>query len=133
MSPTLNKILMAEDEADIQMVARLALEAVGGFTVEICSSGGEALKAAPGFAPDLILLDMMMPGMDGVTTLQELRNLPQTASTPVIFMTAKVQPHEVARYKELGAIDVISKPFDPMTLSADISKIWLGHQANNND
>lgn len=129
MSETLKKILMAEDEADIQMVARLALEAVGGFTVEICSTGTEALQAAPGFAPDLILLDMMMPGMDGVTTLQELRNLPQTAGTPVIFMTAKVQPHEVARYKELGAIDVISKPFDPMTLSSDVLKIWQTHQA----
>ena len=120
----LNRILMVEDETDIQEVAQLALEAVGGFTVCICSSGPEALEQAPRFGPELILLDVMMSGMDGPSTLLALRQMPQFSSTPVIFMTAKVQSHEVARYKELGALDVISKPFDPMTLSDTIVEIW---------
>lgn len=122
--PTLKRLLFVEDEPDIQVVARLALEAVGGFQVVICSSGKEALGKAPGFEPDLILLDVMMPGMDGPSTLLALRELPQTATTPVIFMTAKVQPYEVAEYKRLGALDVIAKPFDPMQLSATINSIW---------
>ena len=123
----LNRILMVEDETDIQDVAQLALEAVGGFSVCICSSGAEALQQAPIFAPDLILLDVMMSGMDGPSTLLALRQMPQFAATPVIFMTAKVQSHEVARYKEMGALDVISKPFDPMTLSDTIVEIWTRH------
>lgn len=126
-APALERILYVEDETDIQEVARLALEMVGGFTVMICSSGEEAIKAAPEFSPELILLDVMMPGMDGPTTLVTLRALEQFAHTPVIFMTAKVQPDEVAQYKELGAIDVIPKPFDPMTLSASIQELWDGH------
>jgi len=105
-------------------VARLALETLGGFTVEICSSGGEALDRAPAFDPQLILLDVMMPGMDGPTTLGKLRELPQFSATPVIFMTAKVQPGEVAGYREIGAADVIPKPFDPMTLSSQVQIIW---------
>jgi CheY-like chemotaxis protein len=123
---TLNRILFVEDEPDIQVVAKLALEAVGGFEVEICNSGQEALAKAPGFAPDLIVLDMMMPGMDGISTLKALREVPPVATTPVVFMTAKVQPHEIASYKEAGALDVIAKPFDPMTLSSSIMEIWKG-------
>ena len=124
----LQRILMVEDEADIQEVARLALEAVGGYTVEMCSSGAEALQRAPEFAPDLILLDVMMSGMDGPTTLEQLRRIPALENTPIIFMTAKVQPPEVARYKALGALDVISKPFDPMALSDQVAAIWQACQ-----
>lgn len=120
----LKRILFVEDEGDIQTVAQLALEAVGGFTVSICSSGGEAMQRIAAFAPDLILLDVMMPGMDGPATLLALRNLPAGAATPVIFMTAKVQPDERAHYRELGALGVIPKPFDPMTLSSTIRSIW---------
>jgi two-component system, OmpR family, response regulator len=125
MSPAhLRRILLVEDETDIQMVAQLALEAVGGFTVGICSSGSEAIAVAPAFAPDLILLDMMMPGMDGASTFKALRDMPPCAQIPVIFMTAKAQPGEIAQYKALGALDVIPKPFDPMTLSTTITTIW---------
>lgn len=124
MADKLVRILYVEDEPDIQTVARLALEALGGFVVEICSSGNEALQRAPGFQPQLILLDVMMPGMDGPSTLKMLRALPQFSRTPVIFMTAKVQPDEVAGYKEVGAVDVIPKPFDPMTLSSQVQAIW---------
>ena len=124
MSKTLARILYVEDEPDIRMVAQMALEAVGGFTVIACPSGSEALAAAPTAQADLLLLDVMMPGMDGPSTLKALRALPATADTPVIFMTPKVQAAEVAQYRELGAIDVIHKPFDPMELSAQISRIW---------
>lgn len=120
----LKRVLYVEDEPDIQAVARLALEMVGGFTVKICSSGEEALQEAEAFAPDMILLDVMMPGMDGPSTLGALRKLPALAVTPVAFMTAKVQPQEVAHYKSLGALDVIPKPFDPMTLASQVSAIW---------
>lgn len=121
---SLQRILYVEDEPDIQEVAQMTLEAIGDFTVEACSSGQEALDKAPGFSPDLILLDVMMPGMDGPTTLQELRKLPATATTPAIFMTAKVQSHEVDQYLELGAAGVIDKPFDPTTLCDEIRNIW---------
>jgi two-component system, OmpR family, response regulator len=124
MASQLKRILYVEDEPDIQTVARLALESLGGFIVEICSSGEEAITRAPDFDPQFILLDVMMPGIDGPTTLKKLRGFPQFAHTPVVFMTAKVQPGEVAVYKELGALDVIAKPFDPMTLASQVQAIW---------
>jgi two-component system OmpR family response regulator len=124
MPKPLARILYVEDEPDIRMVAQMALEAVGGFAVIACASGSEALAAAPAAAADLLLLDVMMPGMDGPSTLKALRELPATAQTPVIFMTAKVQAAEVAQYMALGALDVIHKPFDPMELSAQIGRIW---------
>ncbi len=123
-SPPLKRILMIEDEPDIQAVARLALEALGGFQVRMCGTGREGVQAAAAFDPDLILLDVMMPGLDGPSTLHALRNLPQTVATPVVFMTAKVQPQEVAEYRAIGVVDVIAKPFDPMTLAETILAIW---------
>ncbi|MBT9477309.1 response regulator [Polaromonas sp.] len=124
MPPPLCRILYVEDEPDIRAVARMALEAVGGFAVIACASGQEALSAAPDARADLLLLDVMMPGMDGPSTLKALREMPATAQTPVIFMTAKVQAAEVAQYKGLGALEVIPKPFDPMEISAQIQRIW---------
>ena len=128
-SDTLQRILYVEDEPDIQAVARIALETVGGFTVQICSSGEEALATAVEFAPDLLLLDVMMPGMDGPTTLQALRNFPDLADTPAVFMTAKVQPQEIEKFKAFGALDVIAKPFDPMALSKQITAAWQQRDA----
>lgn len=124
MPPPLCRILYVEDEPDIRAVAQMALEAVGGFAVIACASGQEALSVAPDARADLLLLDVMMPGMDGPSTLKALRQMPATAHTPVIFMTAKVQAAEVALYKGLGALEVIPKPFDPMELSAQIQRIW---------
>jgi len=115
---------MVDDEPDIQAVARVALESVGGLQVEMCSSGREALEKAPGSSPELILMDVMMPGMDGPTTLRELRARPETRGIPVIFMTAKVQPHEVAHLQSIGAIGVIAKPFDPMGLADLVRSTW---------
>jgi len=120
----LNKILYVEDEPDIQAVARIALETVGQLTLEICSSGQEALEKAAAFDPDLILLDVMMPGLDGPDTLLELRKLDGFTGKPVIFMTAKVMDSEVQRYLDLGAIGVIPKPFDPMGLAGQVKSIW---------
>ncbi len=124
MPKPLARILYVEDEPDIRAVAQMALEAVGGFVVVACASGSEALAAAPTAEADLLLLDVMMPGLDGPSTLKALRDMPATANTPVIFMTAKVQASEIAQYRELGAIDVIHKPFDPMELSTQIQRIW---------
>ncbi len=124
MPPPLCRILYVEDEPDIRAVAQMALEAVGGFAVIACASGQEALSAAPHARADLLLLDVMMPGMDGPSTLKALREIPATANTPVIFMTAKVQTSEIEHFKSLGALDVIPKPFDAMTVSAQISEIW---------
>lgn len=121
---TLSKILYVEDEPDIQHIVKIALETLGGFTLCVCSSGQEAIKNADEFKPDLLLLDVMMPGMDGPTTLQELRKIAATASTPAMFMTAKVQPQEVQAFKEMGAAAVIAKPFDPMNLATYIRDEW---------
>jgi len=129
MPATLTKILYVEDDVDIQSVAKIALEIVGGFTLRSCSSGKEAVNPlSVEFAPDLMLLDVMMPEMDGPTTLARLREFPALSKTPVVFMTAKVQASEVAYYKSLGAIGVIAKPFDPMTLATQIRQLWSENQ-----
>jgi two-component system OmpR family response regulator len=123
----LDRILYVEDEPDIQTIAKIALESVGGFNVEVCDSGAQAMDKAPNFAPDLILLDVMMPDMDGSAMLDALRRLPTTANTPVVFMTAKAQPQKIQLFHGLGALDVITKPFDPMTLSDQVLAIWSKH------
>ena len=120
----LQRVLCVEDEPDIQAVVRLALELVGGFTVKVCSSGEEALREVDAFAPEMILLDVMMPVMDGPGTLRALRERSSWRSVPVAFMTAKVQPQEVAQYIALGAQGVIAKPFDPMTLADEVRRLW---------
>lgn len=120
----LEKIMLVEDEEDIRAVAELALEAVGGFTLRACDSGANALDNLEAFQPQLILLDVMMPKMDGPSTLRAIREKPEFANIPAVFMTAKVQPEEVKGYLALGAVDVIPKPFDPMTLSDQIREIW---------
>ena len=122
--PELNRILYVEDDDDIRQVAELALEDVGGYQVSLCESGQQALDTVNSFAPDLILLDVMMPDMDGIETFQKLRERGALDNVPVILMTAKVHPEEMARYREMGVFDVIPKPFDPMTVSDDIARIW---------
>lgn len=123
-SPALRRVLLVEDEPDIQTIATLALETVGGLDVLACGSGAEALAAAPDFGPDMVLLDMLMPEMDGLDTLAALRELPGFATVPVVFLTAKTQRQEIARYRAAGALDVITKPFDPMQLAATLKAIW---------
>lgn len=124
MAHALTRILYVEDDPDIQAIAVMVLETIHGFILESCSSGSEALQKAVQFKPDLVLLDVMMPGMDGPETLKGLRGFPELANTPVVFMTAKVQPQEVEGYLNLGAVGVIAKPFDPMTLADELRAIW---------
>lgn len=123
-SEPLNRILLVEDEEDIRAVAEIALESVGGFELKTCSSGEDALASIAAFAPQLIILDVMMPGMDGPETLKAIRKLGDYSVTPAIFMTAKVQADEVESYLNEGAVGVIPKPFDPMTLSERVLEIW---------
>ncbi|PXF29267.1 chemotaxis protein CheY [Pokkaliibacter plantistimulans] len=123
----LKRIMHVEDDPSIQAVARVALEVVGGFEVLTCTSGQEALDKVQAFAPDFILLDVMMPGIDGAETLERLRKLVDLTDIPVAFMTAKVQPEEVAYYHSLGASDVIIKPFSPMQLASQVRNIWSKH------
>ncbi|PQV65061.1 Response regulator receiver domain-containing protein [Abditibacterium utsteinense] len=130
MQNGLQRIMMVEDDVDIQTVARMSLEAVGGYTVEVCSGGHEALQKVEGFAPNLILLDVMMPDMDGPTLLQHLRAGNNTKNLPIVFMTAKAQSHEVESYLKMGALAVVSKPFDPMKLSAILAGIWSEYAAS---
>lgn len=122
--PPLERILLVDDEADIRQVARLALEALGGFQVRECPSGLAAPEVALDFEPQLILMDVMMPGRDGPETLRVLRATPGLPHIPIVFMTAKVQPQEVSAFRGLGALDVIAKPFDPMTLAQTVRRIW---------
>lgn len=125
----LQRILYAEDEPIIQAMAKLALEKVGGFELLVCDSGAQTLEKVKTFAPDLILLDVIMPGMDGPATLARLRQDPATSTIPVIFLTANSDASEIARYKALGAIEVMTKPFAPMTLASQIKQVWARHMA----
>jgi CheY-like chemotaxis protein len=114
------RVLHIDDEADILKIVAASLALDSEFEVRSCWSGPEGLAAAAQWRPDLILLDVMMPVMDGPTTLKNLRDNPQTADLPVVFMTARVQPRELDHFKSLGAEGVIVKPFDPMTLAAAV-------------
>ena len=120
----LRRILYVEDDAPIRTIGQMALQTVGRFEVVVCASGAEALEQAPFARADLILLDVMMPGMDGPETLAKLRALAETANTPVVFLSALVQPSEVAKLRAIGAADVLSKPFNPMTLPDNLREIW---------
>jgi len=116
MTETL-KILYVDDEDDIREIAVMALELDSGIAARSCDSGAGALETATQWTPDLILLDVMMPDMDGPETLARLRQEPATSNIPVVFITARTQSEDIERFMELGATSVISKPFDPMTLA----------------
>jgi CheY-like chemotaxis protein len=114
------RILIIDDDDDIREVAALTLEMVAGWNVVTANSGAHGIQRAQEENPDAILLDVMMPGMDGPTTLSELRKNRQTCEIPVVFMTARAQAREVEEFISLGAQGVISKPFDPMTLASQV-------------
>lgn len=120
----LRRILVVEDDPDIRNLIRISLEKVDGFVVKICGDGREALNQASSFLPDLILLDVRMPQWNGPTVFKVFRKLEQTAKTPIIFLTAEVQPKDLPLYTELGALGVIAKPFNPITLGATIQNLW---------
>jgi CheY-like chemotaxis protein len=116
---TLVKVLLAEDEPDVQLIARLSLKKAG-FTVVTVGSGVEVLDRVAEERPDVILLDWMMPDMDGYETCKRLKADPATAAIPVIFLTARVQEAEVARAMALGAVGCIGKPFDALALGRQV-------------
>ena len=124
MTRALSHVAYVDDDLDILTIAEIGLITAGGINTALIHGPGLALEQLVRAAPDLILLDVMMPGTDGPTLLQAIHRHPLLARTPVIFMTARVQPRELAHYMALGAIGVISKPFDVMTLADDVRRIW---------
>lgn len=118
-----HRILIIDDEDDIREVAALSLETVAGWEVTTASSGALGLQRAIDYQPDAILLDVMMPGMDGPSTFRELRKNPATAHIPVLLLTAKVQSTDQRRFADLGVNAVLFKPFDPLTLSTQIAGV----------
>ena len=124
MKHVLKKVLYVEDDLHVRTTAKLVLEVIGKLEVCDCSSGREALLAARDFHPDLILMDVMMPGLDGFATLLELRRLPHLASTPVVFVTSLTGAADVKRYNEAGAIGVIPKPLVPLRLADQLIALW---------
>jgi CheY-like chemotaxis protein len=120
----LEKILLIDDETDIRRIADLCLRLVGNYEVITAGSGEEGLYLSESEAPDLILLDVMMPGMDGTAVFEKLRANESTKNIPVIFMTARVQAREKQNYLSLGARGVIDKPFDPMTLPRQVRALF---------
>jgi CheY-like chemotaxis protein len=117
------RILIIDDEEDIRQVAALSLETVAGWEVVMANSGAQGLARAVDYQPDAILLDVMMPGMDGPSTFRELRKNPATAKIPVLLLTAKVQSTDQRRFADLGVEAVLFKPFDPLTLATQISSV----------
>lgn len=114
------RVLYVDDEPDIREIAKISLDLDEGMVVETAASGKAALDLAARWRPDVILLDVMMPDLDGPSTLAELRKVAETRDIPVIFITARTQSHEIERFRALGAAAVISKPFDPMLLAAQV-------------
>jgi two-component system OmpR family response regulator len=124
MPRPLGHVAYIDDDIDILCIAKVALNTVGGLEVALIHGPQMALEQLVRAAPDLILLDVMMPEIDGLMLLQEILRHPLLAKTPVIFMTAKVQPRELNHYLALGAIGVIPKPFDPMSLADEVRQLW---------
>jgi CheY-like chemotaxis protein len=120
----LNRILYVDDDADIREIVRMSLEMVGKYQVAACESCADALDIVDDFDPDLLLLDVMMPEVDGPETLEQLREHRAASDAPAIFLTASVQAEEMASYAGMGVVDVISKPFDPMRLPEQIETTW---------
>lgn len=125
-TPPFNRILHVDDQPDIRGIVSLALGKIGGFTVLSCGSGEEALAAAPKFGPELLLIDMSMPGMDGMDLLARFRE--EGIGAPAVFFTARINPSDLERYRAAGAIGTLSKPFDPLKLGKQLTQIWIENQ-----
>ncbi len=120
----LKKVCYVEDDEDIQRIVRMSLERIGKMTVEVVSDPHAALESIARFQPDLVLLDWMMPGMDGPTLFRRMKELPETKALPVVFITAKASSAEMDELAAMGAAGAISKPFSPKDLPAQLNEIW---------
>lgn len=125
----LKKILYAEDEQDIQSVVEMVVQTLSDYEIKFCDNGKILLEEYADYQPDLIMLDVMMPELDGPSTFNELKKNEKSKDIPVIFITAKAQTQEVESYLERGAIGVITKPFDPMELCGAIKELWDNYQS----
>ena len=121
---TLQRILIADDEPDLLEIIRIALEIVGGYEVSICDSGAVLLERLPEFNPDLLVIDVLMPDMGGLELLERVREVPGYDSVPVVFLTGVAQEGELEALRRSGAAEIITKPFDPMTLADHIDGVW---------
>jgi len=121
---SLERVCYVEDDEDIQRIVRMSLERVGKMKVEIVGDPMVAIDAIVGFKPDLVMLDWMMPGMDGPTLFRRMQEDPQTKDLPVVFMTAKATPIELDELRSLGALGAISKPFSPKDLPEQLRALW---------
>ncbi|MCB9663625.1 MAG: response regulator [Alphaproteobacteria bacterium] len=122
----ISRVLLVDDDPDLLTIGTLVLETFGGWEVVQATSGRDALARLQEQLPDVVLLDVMMPGMDGLETLARLRELPGGAALPVVFMTAKVRPAEVESYLAAGAVGVVAKPFEPETLPDEVRRLVTG-------
>src|ERR1700728_4566623 len=129
----LRTVLYVDDEPDIRTIVQIALSMSNELTVHTSESGAHALQLAREIKPDVLLLDVMMPGLDGPGTLQRMRADPETANIPIIFVTAKAMPREIAQFREMGAVGVIPKPFDPMQLINQLRTLWEGKNSAPSD
>ncbi len=120
----LNRICYVEDDEDIQRIVRMSLERVGKMTVEVVGDPTFAIEAMTAFRPDLVMLDWMMPGMDGPTLFRQMKLRAETRSLPVVFITAKASPNELAELTTMGALGTISKPFSPRDLPEQLREMW---------
>ena len=120
----LSRISYVEDDEDIQHIVRLSLERIGGLSVDIIGDPARAIERMVEFKPDLVVLDWMMPKIDGPTLCRQMRARSETRDLPVVFVTAKASPHELEELRALGAAGTISKPFSPMNLPAQLRAIW---------
>ena len=120
----LRRILVVDHQRETRMVVEFSLGKIYGYEVRACASGAEALELVPAFAPDLVLLDVGMPDLDGPATLLRMRAAGMRA--PVVFFTSRQSPDQLARYARIGALATISKPFDPLKLERQLRRIWEG-------
>jgi two-component system OmpR family response regulator len=123
-APALKHVLYVDDDADIREIVQMSLTLDGDLSVDVCDGGECAFTQMRTAPPDLVMLDVMMPGMDGPSILARMRADADLKHIPVIFMTAKASPSEVARFRGLTAIGVIAKPFDPMALGTQVKALW---------
>jgi CheY-like chemotaxis protein len=120
----LNRICYVEDDEDIQRIVRMTLERVGNMTVEVVGDPTLAIEAMTAFRPDLVMLDWMMPKMDGPALFRQMKLRPETSSLPVVFITAKAAQQDLDELMALGAVGAISKPFSPKDLPGQLRAIW---------